>query len=90
MRIKSVLQFCIGLYWSVFRATDQYRFRASISSVLCRTGICLYKIEYLMYRDGWSSPHINTGLQLVTLCSQAFLVSKYGNELQVNDFNRNY
>jgi hypothetical protein len=31
----------------VFRATDQ---------------ICLYKIEYLMYRDGLSSPHINTGL----------------------------
>ena len=22
------------------------------------------KTEYLMYRDGWSSPHINTGLQL--------------------------
>ena len=49
----------------VFRATDQYRFRASISSVFCRTGICLYKIEYLMNHDGWSSPHINTGLQYV-------------------------
>ncbi len=23
-------------------------------STLLQTGICLYKIQYLMYRDGWS------------------------------------
>ena len=40
-----------------------------------------------MNRDGWSSPHINTGLQLVTLCSQECLVSKYGNDFHENDFN---
>jgi hypothetical protein len=28
-------------------------------------------------RDGWSSPHINTGLQLVTLGQDECLVSKY-------------
>ena len=31
-----------------------------------------------------SSPHTNTGLQLVTLCKQEFRVSKYGNNFPEN------
>ena len=30
-----------------------------------------------MYRDGWSSPHINTGLQLVTRISIEICFNKF-------------
>jgi hypothetical protein len=69
MWVKSVLQFASNNSQNyVFRATDH------AISLLCKyfkrllqTGICLCKIEYLMDRDGWSSPHINTGHMLTRI-----------------------
>jgi predicted alternative tryptophan synthase beta-subunit len=87
MWINSILQFALNRSQNyVLRATDQYRFRASQFKRLLQTGICLYKIEYLMYRD--ESPHINTGLQLVYYVHKNVImsVSKYGNEFHKNDF----
>ena len=53
----------------VFRATDQYRFRKSISSVFCRLVFVLHDRIFNVPR--WVvTPHINTGLQLVALCKK--------------------
>jgi hypothetical protein len=67
MWIKSELHFASNHSQNyVFRATDHaISLPCKYFKRLLQTGICLYKIEYLMNRDGWLSPHINTGFQLV-------------------------
>jgi hypothetical protein len=57
MWIKSVLQFA---------SNHSQNCVFSISSVFCRL-IFVIQDRIFNARDGWSSPHINTGFQLGTL-----------------------
>ena len=70
MWIKSVLQFASNHsqnYVFRIRATDQYRFRKVFQASFADWYLFIQD-RIFNDRDGWSSPHINTGLQLVTLC----------------------
>jgi hypothetical protein len=69
----------------VFRATDQYRFRKSISSVFCRLVFVLHDRIFNVPR--WVvTPHINTGLQLVALCKKNFFFQNMEISTQKNVF----